>query len=104
MKASRHLWSIELVRDDGSVVGPYRIEPDFEPAFECARLSGVRSGRLDRFASLPGDLEPVWHLSLGRPFVERVAVHVPAGGGDGGRCEIPSTYFGSLATALATRL
>ena len=71
---------VEARRTDGSAAGDVRIEPDFGPAFECVRFSGIRRGQLPaRLDTAPGAVEPLWHPEHGAPYIRAFRVTVRDG-------------------------
>jgi hypothetical protein len=94
-------YEVELIADDGRVLGAVPAEPDWEPALECAAFSAVRRGRLPALSSAPaGQVEPLWDAARGRPFVAGFRLHV-----DGAEpADLPLAYLWPAARAAASRL
>ncbi|MFQ5669245.1 MAG: hypothetical protein ACE5HD_01850 [Acidobacteriota bacterium] len=69
---------LEMFDGRGVRVGQAPLEVDWEPALECARFVAVRKGELPVEMARPeSSLEPIWHRTLGKPFMSgfRVSFH-----------------------------
>jgi len=76
-------WSIDFFTEQGARVGSSAIEPDWEPAIECARFTALRRGLVSPTLGGPGGvIEPLWHTELGAPILSAARVGVRAEVGD----------------------
>jgi len=83
-------YALELINADGRILGQVAIEPDWEPALECAAFDAMRRGRLPvRSSSHTGVVEPCWDAQRGRPFVDRFVARVQAAD----PMELPPSYL-----------
>jgi hypothetical protein len=68
-------YMIEVVRQDGSRLDRYPVTPDWIPAHEWCHFLGMRRGTfppvLTPFITA---IEPIWHPTLGGPYVEGITV------------------------------
>ena len=98
-------YTLQLYRADGAALGQAAVEVDWEPAREWARFQAVRRCGTAAIASgAVSEPEPLWHESMGAPFIEgfRMTVALPGGG----ECasDFPVRYFNALASAASARL
>jgi hypothetical protein len=90
-------YSLDLLAEDGSFLGQVGIEPDWEPALECAAFAAVRRGLLPAVSMpAPGAVEPVWDAQRGRPFVAAFRVRID-GFDQTDATPLPVTYLLPLA-------
>jgi hypothetical protein len=98
-----HRYAIEYAREDGRPLGSLAVEPDFQPALEWTYFVGVRRGFAAAVtAAAAGRVRPLWCDDRGAPYCRGVSVavspHSPREAlGEPVRCEIPASYFDSLA-------
>lgn len=90
---------IDYYKYDGKHLGPISIEPDFGNARDWAYFAGMRSGRLPAVMSAAtGLVSPIWCKERKAPYCSGVRVETKTIAGDETvSCEIPKTYFESLA-------
>lgn len=102
-----HRLSVELSRDDGSPLEHFPIETDWTPAVEWTHFDGIRKGRLPAVnARGRSVVAPVWASDKGEPYLggARVTVYSANGNTASWSCDIPVTYFKTLAQNAATEL
>jgi hypothetical protein len=88
-----HRFALEHFAPDGRSLGQALVEPDFQPARECAYFAAVRRGALPLVtAPAEGEVAPVWSEELGPPHCSGVRV---------GGCDFSSAYFLDLAQQQA---
>src|SRR5262249_28643272 len=98
-------YSVAILDADGATREHVQLEPDWGPALACARLQGIRDGRLRPVLAGAGAVEPIWDNARGAPFVAAFRAVVPADdGGDALGCEIPRTYVRDLVRQAAVTL
>ncbi len=73
---NRYHYALAFCRADGSAAGQVPVDIDWEPAYESARFDAFR--RRGREASLAHEsrVDPVWHDTMGEPYVGGVLVSV----------------------------
>jgi len=105
MPCSRHEWSLDLYRSDGSLAGTARIGPDWEPALEHALFEALRSDQ--RLQGLPSPdgarVDPVWSRAAGEPHAAGFRVAWREDGRESG-CAFTLRYFRAAAVAAAEEL
>lgn len=101
-----HRFLIELLRENGETVGRADVDPDWDPAVECARFAGLRTlGVWAPEASAVRGVRPVWDPRRGEPYVRGFSVDLAAPGDSAWQESFPAArYFGPLARAAATQL
>ena len=68
-------YMIEVVRQDGSRLDRYPVAPDWVPAHEWCHFLGVRRGTLPPVLTpFITAIEPIWHPTLGGPYVQGIMV------------------------------
>ncbi len=68
-------YMIEVVRQDGTRLDRYPVTPDWVPAHEWCHFLGVRRGTLlPVLTPFIIAIEPIWHPTLGGPYVEGITV------------------------------
>ncbi len=92
-------FTLELFREDGSLVGQAPVSPDWEPAMEWTHFNGVRRGRLPEMLNVSSAtiIEPIWDPQLGEPYVDLFRVVIPANDGGVVCGKIPKVYLRDLA-------
>jgi proteasome lid subunit RPN8/RPN11 len=95
---------MEILRESGEAIAHARIEPDWQPAIEWTRLTGLRAR--DVWASVPESdrLEPLWHADLGEPYVRGFRVRLADRGGTEWHHDFSVRYFAGLARAVVAQL
>jgi hypothetical protein len=100
-----HRLVVELLREGGEVIDRASLTPDWEPAIECARLTGLRTRRLWAPASSSErHLEPLWHPELGEPYARGFRIHLELSGVAAWHEEFSIAYFADLARTAAAPL
>ncbi len=106
--APRYQYTLQLFKKEGEQdhLGTFAVKPDWEPALEWARFAAIRK---DPPIPLllgegPGTIEPVWHRSVGAPYLEGFKAVVGGEGRPETMLGIPLAYVASLARAASARL
>jgi hypothetical protein len=106
--APRFQYTIELYKKEGEqdYLGTFAVTPDFEPAMEWARFSAIRKDPPTPLVlgEGPAAVEPVWHRSVGQPYLEGFKAIVDGDGQPGAAFAIPLGYVASLARVASARL
>ncbi len=96
-------YAVEFHTESGRPLGQVAVKVDFAPAFEWARLSGARQGKVSfRAFDAPASVLPLWHRVLSQPYLCGFQVRLDSGS-DGFSCDFTLRYFDGLA-AQASRL
>jgi hypothetical protein len=91
-------YALEILAEDGTILGQVPMEPDWAPALEWASFQGIRQGRLPALASsFAGTIEPIWDPQRGEPHVSGFRAVIPTDGGEPVTSDFPTTYVRSLA-------
>lgn len=108
MVKSSYQYVLELFRKDGTQLGQASVDIDWTTAEECARFAAVRRGRLPAATAGTTVVQPIWHPTIGAPYVGSFLLAI-AGTEVGGEvpeierdrqdvaCELPTAYLQSLA-------
>ncbi len=81
-----------------SLIGRFRLTPDWEPALESIRFQALRRDPgLAAAVAGPGTITPLWDATLGEPYVGSLLAAIAPRGGAPLKTEIPTSYF--MATA-----
>jgi proteasome lid subunit RPN8/RPN11 len=91
--AAAYRLELEVLSVDGRPLRRVPIDPDWEPAFETTRFDAMRRGHLPPVLTAnPGRIEPIWHGTLGAPYVStfRAIIMTPSGQTT---AEIPTAYL-----------
>ncbi len=102
---SNYRYTVCLLDADGKLLREKTADMDWEPAIEWSRFVGVRQGKLSPGAvSSSATIEPVWHATSSRPFIQ--ALHITVTQQDGRRicCQLPNTLFASVARSASVKL
>jgi hypothetical protein len=90
-------YALEILAEDGTVLGQVPVEPDWSPALEWASFQGIRQGRLPAvISSFAGTIEPVWDTERGEPHVSAFRAVIPTDGAEPVTSDFPTTYVRSL--------
>ena len=100
--APRYRFALDLRRDDGSRLAQVPAEVDWEPALAWARWLSIRRGRRPTLAG--ASLRPLWHDSLGEPYLRGFSIAPGDGDGDEAPHEFPIRYFGEQALRASLEL
>jgi hypothetical protein len=97
---------LELFRSTGQALGQVALTPDWEPAVESARFTGLTSfGRWATQSGADRRVDPLWDRELGEPYVGAFRVHLAVPGGPEWFEDFPATtYFGEAAREAAAQL
>jgi len=80
---SSYSWAIDYRGEGGARFGSVAIEPDWEPAIECAYFAALRRGLVPATHGPTGcAIEPVWDTTRGAPILSAARIVVP---GESGR-------------------
>lgn len=104
MITTDHDFKLAVFNSEGGVAGVFTVpDPDWEPAGEAAWLQALRAGRLTGAESqFNARVAPVWHESLGSPWVAGFRVTPALDDSDQAiGLEIPFKYFKSYAAHAA---
>ena len=94
-------YALELIAEDGRTLGQVLVEPDWEPALECAAFRAVRRGRLPATSNAArGSVEPLWDERRGEPAVGGFRVRLDAAEVDP-PMELPVAYLSPQARAAS---
>jgi hypothetical protein len=95
MSEIEYQYAIEYSSQEGERLGSVPIEPDWDPARECAQFRAIRSGIIAPvLRNGIGRIEPVWDTDFGAPVLSAARVVVAAEEGDQTVCEeIPTTRY-----------
>ena len=103
MTIDGYQYTLVLYRKDGTPVGEASVEVDWETAEEWARFSALRHSRLAAADVRRADaIEPVWHSTLGQPYVEGVRLQIATSGGDVAH-QLSTAYFRGLARQASSQ-
>jgi len=95
--------ALELRKRDGTPLGQAPVAADWEPALEAARFSALRRFHLDAIgADAVAVFKPVWHETLGEPYITATEVALELPGIGELSCRVPNSYFKTLASAAST--
>ena len=105
MVQNNYRYTVCLFRPDGTTLGESDVDVDWEPAVEWGRLLGIRQRRLSPAAiANRAVIEPRWHPTEGQPCVNALQVTVSQDDGREVSCEVPTSYFASLAREASAGL
>jgi hypothetical protein len=91
-------YALDILTEDGRLLGQAPIEPDWGPALEWASFQGIRQERLPgRMGSHPGVIEPVWDPARGEPHVSGFRAVIPGENGKAASSHFTTSYFRPLA-------
>lgn len=109
----RHDWKfvLELFRldpdgDDGEQIANAKVKTDFDPIVEAARFELLKRDPKPflEIGAEAARIEPVWHESLGEPYVESIRAIVTPHDAAPAECSAPTAFFRSHAEAAAAKL
>ncbi len=95
---------LEVMSADGQPLRRVPIVPDWEPALETTSFDAIRRGLLPPVLTAnQGRIEPIWHGTLGAPYVSafRAIIMTPSGQST---VEIPTTYLRRHARQVSAEL
>ena len=98
MVKSGYHYQLEIFRTDGSRVGQVAVDPDWSAAEEWARFGALRRG-LAGGGEAEGVtcVEPLWHLTIGEPYVRGFRLSVGGSAFPADPIELPPAYLQGLA-------
>ena len=98
-------YAVELFKEDGASLGRAPLLPDWAPVREWAWFDALRVGRrvLDTTVDA-GRVGPVWHETLGEPYVSGFRIDLRDEQGDEHVARITSAYFSRQAGLLSLQL
>ncbi len=97
-------YAIELWLEDGTPLGRVRTEVDWVPAEEWARFEVLRHGGARDSAVSTAILEPVWHSTLGKPYMDGFKVEMRHPDREPLAFAFGRTYFRKSASHSASEL
>jgi hypothetical protein len=96
---------MEVLRDDGAEVGRVLLVPDWDPAIESTRLTGLRTlGVWAPETAAERAIDPLWHAESGEPYLRGFRVHLADRAGVTWHEDFSTRYFAGLARSVAARL
>jgi hypothetical protein len=103
MVRTDYAFALALYSNDGTPLGQVSVDVDWEPAVQHAWFQAVRQGRvLDDHGPV---VQPIWHTTMGVPYLEGTRVQVGIVGGAGPiASDFSSRYFTSLAREASALL
>jgi len=101
-----HRFRVDARSKFGVPLGDLDLNPDWETVLECARLSGIRNGRLPPMldGGMNARVVPQWHPSMGAPFVSGAKMTFGEGTPEEWSFPVPKTYFRRAVTDASGRL
>ena len=103
MVTSGYRYTLDLFRKDGSRIGQAAIDVDWTTAEEWVRFEALRRGR--RSAMDPGTtttIDPVWHETIGAPYISGFRVSLCDGAPAAEAGELTTAHLQALARAATT--
>lgn len=98
MAENLHDYTMTLFKQDGDALGRVALTVDWEPALEWTTFTGQRKGQLPLGSNgTQTSILPVWHESVGEPFVSGFQVRIRADEHAGTSATFTTAYFKSLA-------
>jgi hypothetical protein len=98
--------SMALYKEDGKSLVEVPIDPDFQPAEEWTRFSGVRQGIIAPNDLGRASIKPIWHPKAGQPYLGGFRVSVSGLNSVGRRRRLcvgfPIAYFEPVAQRIAS--
>ncbi len=99
-------WSIAIYNEDGKLIVEVPIDPDFQPAEEWVRFSGIRRGTFAPDDLGKASVKPIWHPKAGQPYLGGFKVGISGVNSTGKRqllcLEFRIRYFESVAQRIAS--
>jgi proteasome lid subunit RPN8/RPN11 len=103
MSNNDYQYIIELYHVNGHPIGQAVVAPDWEPAREWIRFTGMRRAQLPlTVSSKEALIEPVWHPKANEPYVSGVRISFENGCGPVAE-ELSTAYFRDFAQAAASQ-
>ncbi len=103
MLENPHQYALEMFKDDHTPLGQVAVEVDWEPARESVCFSAARRGELPIWeAGRTASVEPVWHRTLGEPYLSGFRVAVSRNGSGEVGADFPLAYFSGLAQTASS--
>jgi len=101
----RHRLVMELVWPGGELLGHASLDPDWDPAIEWTRLSGLRTHGVWAPASqAERGIDALWHSELGEPFMRGFRVTLAHHTGTAWHEDFSIRYFAELARTASASL
>ncbi len=105
----QYRFALAFFNEDGTSLGQFPFEVDFEPATEWTRFLAARRRALKWYLGTEqARIEPAWHSTEKAPYVEGFSVELPGGGDGDGSGKLLGTfgasYFAEKAQLVASRL
>lgn len=103
MDGGQYRYALEMLKQDGTLLGQKTIDPDWGPAREWASFEGIRRGVLPaRMGPHPSVIEPIFDGKRGEPYVSGFRAVIHGGNGEAVSSDFPTSYFRSLAHEAST--
>ena len=96
------IYALAVYREDGTAVGQYAIDVDWEPARQWARHVAICEGYRDGWHD-PARVLPIWHRS-GKPVLRGFRVVLGGAGRRAVACDFTSRFFAASARTLSSTL
>ncbi len=103
----QYRFALAFFNEDGTSLGQFPLEVDFEPATEWTRFLAARRRSLRCYDSTgQARIEPTWHSTESAPYVEGFSVELPGDGDGSGKLlgTFGASYFVEKAQFVASRL
>ena len=97
-------YALAFRRADGSSAGQVPITVDWEPACESTRFEAFRRRGLEPQSSAEPRVDPIWHETMGEPYVGGVRMSVDVSGEEAAASEFTLAYFGDLVHPAVQQL
>jgi proteasome lid subunit RPN8/RPN11 len=100
-----HKYALMLYREGQVSLGQVSVVVDWEPAREWAEFRAIRRGLLPLDeAGRVSTIQPLWHSTLGEPYMKGFRVSVETNGAAAAGCDFTNAYFRPLARQAAALL
>jgi proteasome lid subunit RPN8/RPN11 len=98
-------YALMLYRDGRVSLGQVSVVVDWEPAREWAEFLAIRRGLLPADeAGRVSTIQPIWHSTLGEPYMKGFRVSVETSGAATAATEFTNAYFRAMAKQAAALL
>ena len=98
-------YSLMLYREGQTSLGQVSVFVDWEPARECTTFQALRQGLIPASETTPiSSVQPLWHPTLGEPYVKGFRVHIETRDSTGASAEFSKSYFSDLAKQASSLL
>lgn len=104
MNISDYQYVLELLDRSGAPLAEVRVTTDWEPARQWARLAALRQHRILPDEATTMAIEPVWHSTVGQPYISGFRVSLNADGRLLLYLEFPISYWKEAAQQASAPL